>query len=289
MYFIKLSLVSSLAFVPLSACAQESVACQTLVAEKEVRMEVPDQLAIDMLVCLGNADPELRDGFAFETYVDLLREDKVSVDTVKALRVSLSDMLAGPVTSRGFQKPFAAIVLSEVARVDRVSPLFTEEERQALVDTASGYMASISDYRGFDQEQGWRHGIAHTADLMMQLTLNSAITPEQMSQMRDALTPQIHTSGVYAYTYGEPDRLARPIMFMIQREAFSEDNWKDWFTALAAGPAEGEWNNPYREEKQLRQLHNVKAFTSTIYINLRESEAFAPYAMMAREAYAALP
>ena len=31
---------------------------------------------------------------------------------------------------------------------------------------------SVRDYRGFDAKQGWRHGVAHGADLLLQLSRN---------------------------------------------------------------------------------------------------------------------
>ena len=88
----------------------------------------------------------------------------------------LLDLLtADDASGDGFAQPFAALALAEVARVDRVAPIFTADERAVLVTAATNYVRSVRDYRGFDDVQGWRHGVAHGADFLMQLVLNGEL------------------------------------------------------------------------------------------------------------------
>jgi hypothetical protein len=85
-----------------------------------------------------------------------------------ALNTDLQAKLTAP-DPQGFQRPFAALVLADVARTDRINPWMSEEERAQLINAAVSYMTSITDYRGFTPGEGYRHAPAHTADLMLQL------------------------------------------------------------------------------------------------------------------------
>ena len=55
--------------------------------------------------------------------------------TLIDLRDVLIPMLTAP-DPQGFQRPFAALVLSEVARTDRVKPWMSADERQAMCTAA---------------------------------------------------------------------------------------------------------------------------------------------------------
>ena len=70
----------------------------------------------------------------------------------------------------GLAQPFAAMVLVEVARADRIDQHLSAVERTELVQAGSDYLSSVRDYRGYVQKEGWRHAVAHAADLMMCLT-----------------------------------------------------------------------------------------------------------------------
>ena len=133
-----------------------------------------DTAAWDLAACLASPDPDLRDGIGYEGLTALLRRGDVS----DAVRLRLSARLGSQLSAAdaaGVTAPFSALALSEVARTDRVDPFLTDAARADLVEAAAAYLESVSDYRGFDDSEGWRHGVAHGADLAMQLALNPAV------------------------------------------------------------------------------------------------------------------
>ena len=109
-----------------------------------------------------------------------LRAGQLSPDTLKDLYASLLTQLADTGDPNGFQQPFAALVLSEVARTDRIDPWMTPAVRGRTGRTAARYLATVSDYRGFSETEGWRHGVAHGSDLVLQLVLNPNIDAGQI-------------------------------------------------------------------------------------------------------------
>jgi hypothetical protein len=250
------------------------------------------RFAFELLDCLGDPDPVLRDQVAYEGFAALLRGKQLDPVTIGQLRTALAEQLAAADDDDdGFRKPFAALVLSEVARADRVDPVFSDAQRAELVATASNYMRSIDDYRGFDDEVGWRHAVAHTADLLMQLALNPALGRPELLAIRDAVASQIAPAGVHFYVYGESERLARPILFIAVRGVFAPEEWTVWFRDIASPAPFDDWASVFSSQAGLAKLHNTKAFVQVIYVNATASdnEALAPLEPAALEALGTLP
>lgn len=229
-------------------------------------VEVRDRFVVELTQCLGSPDPVLRDEIAFEALSHYLRGKLVS----DAAKVRLAGILQAQMAKsdpHGFRKPFAALALAEVARADRIAAFLTPEQRKSLLDSATGYVRSINDYRGFDPKTGYRHGVAHGSDLMLQLALNPALGKDELIAIRDALATQIAPKGP-SYITGESERLARPILFIAQRNLISEAEWTAWF-AQVAGPGEtGKWDDWFRTTDGIARKHNLTGFLSMIYVNV---------------------
>jgi len=229
-------------------------------------------LAVELVPCLGNPDPELRDGIAFEALSAWLRGKQLTKGTRMALYQRLLTQLGMADDSAGFAKPFAALVLSEVARADRLEPFLTLQERAALVDAATLYLQSVRDYRGFVTGEGWRHGVAHGADLLMQLALNPAVSKGQLEHIAVAVQAQIAPASGHSYIFGESERLARPVLYAARRALLDAAWWQAWVQAVASPAPLGTWDAAFESNAGLSRLHNTKAFLLVLYANLQESK-----------------
>jgi len=240
--------------------------------------------ALGLPPCLASPDPFLRDSVAFEGLAHMLRARQLDAATQTALVNAVLPRLSSH-DRRGFEGPFAALALSELARADRVDPYLDDAQRRRLLDDAIGYFVSVRDYRGFDEREGWRHGVAHGADLLLQLSLNPALAREDLVRIRDAVGAQIAPDGHF-YVYGESERLARPIIFMAQRGFLSEAEWTAWFTAVAQGD-----EGMFSSQAGLARRHNLTAFLQSVWLNARLSESEADDVLLtgAEAALRALP
>ena len=212
--------------------------------------------------CLASSDPAVRDGIAYEALTHMLRAKQLSDETKRALLADLVARLNGP-AGAGFEQPFAALALSEVARADRIEAFLSEDERIKLLVDAQHWFINVSDYRGFDEREGWRHGVAHGADLLMQLSLNPRIDAEGLRLIVSSIGVQVAPKG-HAYVFGESERLARPVLFAASRGAMDEAKWSEWLMALTKAP---EGVAPMGAE-WLAWRHNATAFLQTLYVNV---------------------
>ena len=224
-------------------------------------------LALGLLDCLAAPDPELRDDLAFEAISHWIRGKQVAAPTLQSMRVALlAQLQADPLDTDGFRRPFAALTLAEVARADRVEPFLSAPQRAELVGAATAYVASVRDYRGFDAKEGWRHGVAHGADLLLQLSVNPALDRDQLAAILAAIATQVMPAGHF-YIYGEGDRLMTPLFYIGRRDVFTADEWSAWFAGLTARrtlarPA---------TQASLAATHNLTLFLLPLYASLKES------------------
>jgi hypothetical protein len=239
---------------------------------KQVGWKVADDgprqaLAIALLDCLASPDPVLRDAIAFDALSTWARGRALTPATLETIRATLVPRLAPAAADEaGFAQPFAALALAEVARADRVHPYLADAERGELVRAATAYLASVRDYRGFDPVEGWRHGVAHGADLLLQLSLNLALERAQLDAILAAIATQVMPPGHF-YIYGEGERLMAPVFYIGRRGLLTAEEWSAWFARLAARrvkPAQA-------TQASLAASHDLAAFLLPLYASLRES------------------
>lgn len=254
-----------------SQCGTGNISIQTLQGAKSADFAEQDALekadmADALALCLDNPDPSFRDGLAYEGLTALLRSGELEQDRIRGLRDTLLASLDSD-ESDGFGAPFSALVLSEVARTDRVGPYLSDTELDDLVSQAAIYVTSVKDYRGFSDEDGWRHGVAHGADWLMQLSLNPRLTAEQHQVILDAVRKQVPASNNHAYIHGEQGRLARPVLFIAMQSNMTEEDWADWLSLIIDPAPMESWGDAFQSEGGLARLHNVRSFVQALYVN----------------------
>lgn len=230
-----------------------------------------NRLALQLLPCLASRDPALRDALALEALTAWLRGGALAPAT--ALRIgdwARAGLFA--FDGDGVAAPFAALALAEVARVDRLQPLWTPAQRAEALAAAADFLTQVQDYRGFDPQDGWRHRVAHGADLAVQLVLNPQVDRAGVDRLLAAVVAQATPPGHF-YVFGEGERLARVLVFAARRNLHTAEEWTALLgrIALAGAP---EPNAPTRLEALARR-HNAKALLLPLYAALQEGDDLA--------------
>ncbi len=222
--------------------------------------------------CLGDPDPAVRDRLAFEGLSSVMRSGGLEQRTMTELKTRLLDRLRrADITT--IAASFSALTLSEVARTDRIKPWMTDTDRQDLIDAAAAFLDGISDYRAFTDKEGFVHAPAHGADFALQLALNPAITKPQLDKLLASLARQIAPKDpAVAYWAGEPDRLARAVVFIAQRKLHTDDEWKAWFAAVMEPKPMASWGVAFSSEVGIRRRHNVRAFLLSVFVSATTAE-----------------
>lgn len=255
-----------------AACPPDGETRASLQALKAAEWKEPadaarrQALALALADCLSDPDPALRDAIAFDGLQNWMRTGRLDEATVATLRQRLLAVLAAPADAAGFAQPFAALVLAEVARVDRLRGGLSDEERGALVTQGAAWLAGWRDTRAFDEKDGWRHGVAHGADLVLQLALNPRLTRAQADVLLGAVGSQVMPAGEHAWRHGEPDRLAAPVFYLARSALLETADWERWLTGLALKRQRTPIN-----AMTLAQKHNLSLFLNSLYVATQEA------------------
>ena len=265
-------LLCSIAFNSWASKCDKHFTMQQLHQLKENEFVVEDSTkrqatAIELLNCIDHSDPKIRDGIVFDGLSFWLRNEMLTTTTTQTLFTALNQILS--TTNKdpnNFAQPFAALILAEVIRVDRINPYLTDIQRQDVVNTGTHYMISIDDYRGFDDTVGWRHAVAHSADLFLQLTLNKQITASQLQQLLAAISTQVVAKHGHFYHYGEPKRLALPAIYIVLSGALTQQELTQFIDKIVDPSPFKDWRSVYSSNLGLAKLHNSRNFLHNLLI-----------------------
>jgi hypothetical protein len=244
---------------------------------KERKFEVAsaeerNDLAPRLLGCLADPDPTIRDGVVFEGLSTWMRGKALSKPTLASVMASLVATLEGPGDAAGFRLPFAALVLSEVARTDRIEAWLSDGERARMVELASSSLERVDDYRGFDPREGWRHGVAHGSDLILQLALNPKVGADQLRRMALALAAQVAPRRSVFYEFSEPERLARAFTYAYRRGVVDAAFWSEWFKTLSTPAPLANWDEAFASVEGMARRHNTLAFVHAVSFAGRQAK-----------------
>ena len=255
----------------LAACPPDGYSRQDLLDIRAAQFEVDeasrDSLAVALLACLSDPDPVIRDGVVYEGLATWLRGDLLGDATIESLAGRLVADLSSDDDPNGFLQPFAALVLSEVVRTDRIGMVvFTPQRRAELVNATSAFMRNIADYRGFSDSDGWRHSVAHGSDLVLQLVLNENIDADQVEQLVNATLSQVAPPGTVAYVHGESTRLARAVFYAHSRGVIESARWQVWLDEVIDPAPLATWGDAFSSEAGLAQRHNTLVFLMALHV-----------------------
>jgi hypothetical protein len=223
-------------------------------------------LARNLLACLNAPDPTLRDRIAYEAYATWRHNKSLDATTWRFIESSLLDNVnMRKVDPDGVIKPFAVLILVEAVKADRASPYLSEEERQLLLNAAANYLVALRDYRGFDSRVGWRHGVAHAADLLAELALSSSFGKLEMDRILAATTAQIVPADAHFYIYGEGERLSLVVAAIASREVYTAEEWRAWLVKVVSPAPFKKWDEAYSSQTGLAKLHNTMSFLLALY------------------------
>lgn len=257
------------------ACPPQGWPRDRLEALRAADFEIADAaertaLAHGLIDCLASPDPFLRDAIGYDGLSHMLRAGQIADAGKVTMTRTLLARLQTP-DPDGFAAPFAALMLSETVRADRIARYLPDDLRAEVAAAAAAYLAGVSDYRGFDEREGWRHGVAHGADLAMQLAYDPNLTDvAALARLRDAVGAQAVTSA-HAYVYGEPERLGRAVVALTERRAFTEAEWTAWFTGLATPAPAATWREALATQAGLARRHNLHAFLLSLWTTAKSS------------------
>jgi hypothetical protein len=154
-------------------------------------------------------------------------------------------------------------------------------EFQGLFDPALKVLVDETDLRGWDEQQGWVHVTAHTADLLKFLARSRHLRPADQARLLDGIAQRLTTAPI-VFTHGEDERLAAVVVSLVRRPDFDRAALIAMATRLAALPEGFEGIKPVPAAYAARR--NALAFLKSTYLYLALEGLRSPPARATAEA-----
>ena len=235
----------------------------------------PTSLTAELFVYLGSSDPELRDEIAYQTFANFLKRGYLSDEEIAIYITSLLGNLETGIGERDtdsvFLRSFSVLFLAEIIHNDNKAPSLKKPILKTILEKALWYMEAERDPRGYVNEKGWAHALAHTADLFLVLAKNPNTGSREHNRMLNAISKKLVGSTDWVYIHGEDDRLSRAALEILRRDTLSSAFIKKWLKSFLK-PDSGSWNGAWTNEETARAYFNVRNFLRSLYLQVTTEE-----------------
>jgi hypothetical protein len=233
---------------------------------------------------LASPDPTLRDDLAYTILDQWIRHGQLNNEQLLTLLPQLQQNLTSGIGESGtdsvLKRSFSALTLASLAERDLQQPFLSPAQYRALLASALAYLHDERDTRGFDPTKGWIHSTAHTADLLAALARNPLFTPADQQALFAAVEQRLHTAG-HIYTFGEQDRLAVALLYVITRDDFQLAAFQSWLDSVRQDGAV--WQKSPPDPVQLALFENHTYLLEALLARMPTQTPLSPAAAQARD------
>ncbi len=242
-------------------------------ADKEFRVPEADALSEilpAMLHHIGSVDSSLREDLIYSAFGTWILDYKVvgpePLRTMLPVILDEQHMLYNigeQNTDSVFRRSFSALLLPLILITHRSQPFLGASEIHQIKETLLYYLAKEKDCRGFVQEKGWAHAMAHAADALDDLAQCSELNGPELMEILDAIHNVICRKDA-VYAAGEEERIVTAVIAIIDRELLSENEIIQWIDGFAIPVLSTE---SILEGIVIRS--NVKNFLQSLYFRIQ--------------------
>ncbi|MGA9748657.1 MAG: DUF2785 domain-containing protein [Nocardioides sp.] len=193
-------------------------------------------LTSELTSMLGDTDPRLRDGIAFEVLATWVSEgvyDELLQGLGDGMAAGLMVGIGETHTDTVFRRSFSALILGVCVSRDNQMHVVPPDTILRWGDRAAGWLVRERDVRGYVEGKGWAHAIAHGADVLGALAESHAMGRLELTVLLDVIADRVLSESA-RLLHGEDDRLAAATMKILRRDLVGLDVVEPWLTRLAA-------------------------------------------------------
>ncbi|MGG5794897.1 DUF2785 domain-containing protein [Bacillus nitratireducens] len=180
-----------------------------------------DSLSSNMLEQIGVTDSYLRDKLIYSTFYHLIKQDYIShTHLQKLLLESINEKyllykIHSDDEDAVFTRAFTTLLIALIIDADTKHNFLLQTDISNVKDQLILYMNNEHDFRGYVQDHGWAHSIAHASDTFEALVHSPKLKILHYEEILQTLLNKVCVHSIY-YKYEEDERLVYPIVSMLQ-------------------------------------------------------------------------
>ncbi|WP_310832527.1 DUF2785 domain-containing protein [Paenibacillus pedocola] len=244
---------------------------EKLIIIKENGYQAPPeafQLIKEMLKNIGSLDTELRDELIYTTLSHWIPGNSPTANELEQLLPVVLDnnhllyRLGETNTDSVFTRSFSMLVIPLLFMRHSESPFLSKEQIHQIKENVFYSLQEERDYRGYDEEKGWAHTIAHAADALDDLAQCSELDETDLLTILD-LAYEKMTITDRIYSDGEDERMVRPVISVLNRKILSKTYVEQWIQSFGDVEKSSEFLPAFR------QKNNIKNFLKSLYFRVK--------------------
>ncbi|WP_459502331.1 DUF2785 domain-containing protein [Bacillus sp. C1] len=179
-----------------------------------------NELSSHMIQHIGTTDHYVRDELIYNCFSHFIQNEFLSHEQLESLLTTclsndyLYFEIHTPNTDGVFIRSYTTLLIALIIQFDNSHPFLLEERVQEVKEKLITYMQLEIDYRGYVQDKGWAHSIAHAADVFNDLVHNTHIHTSCYEEIAHCLLNKIF---IYSTVYhnNEDERIVTPLLSML--------------------------------------------------------------------------
>lgn len=181
----------------------------------------------EMLLNIGNPNSYIRDKLIYNAFIEIIAKNYLTNDQLKNLFNQLlsNQYLLYKIGSQNsdsvYKRSFSTLVLGVLINKDKEQPFLEKNQVSILLDATCFYLVSEQDRRGFTEDKGWAHSIAHCADLVDEIITHPLFEQSMYEKVVEALVFCVNST--FIYEDDEIERLSTPSAALINRYGISQE------------------------------------------------------------------
>lgn len=211
-------------------------------------------LTDELLEALCSPDPALRDEQAYPILTAWIVGGHLD-GQLPALGQRVTGLLAHPQIQA---RAFAALILAALVHRDAATALVNSGTLAAWTDRFAHWWLGETDLRGWDDQLGWLHAVAHGADVIGELGLSPRVGGDDLARLLNLACARLLAPTGYVFAHQEDDRMALAMATVLTRPELPAADATGWlgaartaFEASRPGPVPAPAANTMRTLRSL--------------------------------------
>lgn len=229
-----------------------------------------DQLIRQMVRHIGSTDPVLRDKLIYSSFYYLTKDDYLNHKQMTYLIETCLDKnnlflgIGSTNDDSVFTRAFSSLVIALILDKDREERFLSEEMAHKAIESSILYLQREEDTRGYVEEKGWAHSIAHGADLLAEAVkhplFNLSLANECLNTIGGCILKET------SYIDEEDERLIYAVVALLEK-GMDENLLKEWIANLSNRVTEIKSTTGYTPY-YFRINMNLNQFVKSLYFRL---------------------
>jgi len=184
-----------------------------------------------MLKYIGDPDPELRDDLIYLTFAYWIQDKKFfnNEELCDLLNVLISENylfynIGSEKDDSILRRSFSVLSINPILCAHLDNPFLDTDMILKIKNSLIRYLKEEKDLRGYDNEKGWMHALAHTADAFNVLLDCEGTTEETCIEVLLSIKDKL-LEGKYFFTAQEDERLVNVIYYNIIEDKLLSDSY----------------------------------------------------------------